>query len=61
MEINIDTTHKTVSVERDVKATLILFYYFHELRLIISSDYNYFAQQLDLRNTINQDYLKLML
>ncbi len=61
MEINIDTTHKTVSVERDVKATLILFYYFHEQRLIISSDYNYFAQQLDVRNTINQDYLKLML
>lgn len=61
MEISIDTTHKTVSVERDVKATLILFYYFYEQRLIISSDYNYFAQQLDLRGTINQDYLKLML
>jgi hypothetical protein len=61
LDIIIDQKWKKVVLERDIKATLILFCYFDKSRLIISSDYNYFAQHLDLKNMINEDFLKLEL
>ncbi len=61
LNIVIDEDQKSVSVERDLKATLILFYYYQGGRLIISSDYSYFVQRLDLKSMIDQDYLKLFL
>ncbi len=61
LDIVIDEEQKLVTVERDLKSTLILFYYYKDGRLIISSDYNYFAQTLDLKNMIDEDYLKLFL
>lgn len=61
LDITVDQYNKKVSIERDLKGTLILFYYYSGNRLIITSDYNYFAQQLDLKNMINYDFLKLTL
>lgn len=61
MNIIIDEKNKSVTIERDLKATLILFCYFQNSRLIISSDYNYFAQHLDLKTMINENFLKLEL
>lgn len=59
LDIVIDEADTSVTIERDVKSTLILFCYFDNHRLIISSDYNYFAQHLDLKNMINEDFLHL--
>lgn len=59
LDITIDKANRTVCIERDLKSSLIVWYYFHQQRLIISSDYNYFAQQLDLLHSIDETMLKL--
>lgn len=61
LDIIIDCKQRTVLIERDLKATLILFYYFHDTRLIISSDWTYFAEQLPLWDMLDSDYIKLFL
>lgn len=61
LDIIIDLRDKKISIERDLKGTLILFYYYLNGRLIITSDYHYFTQQLDLKNMINSDFLKMIL
>ena len=61
LDIVIDTERKQVIVDRDLKATLILYYYFHNQRLIITSDYNYFLEHIDIQKNINRDYIQLFL
>lgn len=60
LTIDIDLLQKTLIMDRDLKGTLILFYYFQDSRLIISSDYTYFSEHLNWI-TINLSYVNILL
>lgn len=60
LTIEIDLSQKTLIIDRDLKWTLILFYYFQDHRLIISSDYTYFSEHIGWI-TINLSYVQNLL